>query len=86
MWMPIRGGRLGYGNQPRLLVVWGMRDLSFDPGEPERYRWDVPSAEVHLLDAPHFALDVKADEIAGFMWEFMRTNQERTPRTLKPLL
>jgi pimeloyl-ACP methyl ester carboxylesterase len=47
--------------QPRLLVVWGKHDLSFDPGEPERYRKDVPSAEVHVLDAGHFALDTQAD-------------------------
>ena len=26
--------------QPRLLVIWGKYDLSFDPGEPERYRKD----------------------------------------------
>jgi hypothetical protein len=37
--------------QPRLLVIWSKYDLSFDPGEPERYRKDVPSAQVHVLDA-----------------------------------
>jgi len=58
-------------NQPRLLVIWGKHDLSFDPGEPERYRKDVPSAEVHVLDAGHFALDTKADEIAALVREFM---------------
>ena len=29
--------------QPRLLVIWGKHDLSFDLGEPERYRKDVPA-------------------------------------------
>jgi pimeloyl-ACP methyl ester carboxylesterase len=58
--------------QPRLLVIWGKHDLSFDPGEPERYRKDVPKAEVHVLDAGHFALDTKADEIAAFVREFMK--------------
>ena len=58
--------------QPRLLVVWGKHDLSFDPGEPERYRKDVPNAEVHVLDAGHFALDTKADEIAALVREFMQ--------------
>ncbi len=43
--------------QPRLLVIWGKYDLSFDPGEPERYRKDVSKAEVHVLDVGHFALD-----------------------------
>ena len=57
--------------QPKLLVLWGKHDLSFDPGEPGRYRKDVPNAEVHVLDAGHFSLDTKADEIAGFVRGFM---------------
>ena len=57
--------------QPRLLVIWGKYDLSFDPGEPERYRQDVPNAQVHVLDAGHFALDTAADEIAGLVREFV---------------
>ena len=58
--------------QPKLLVVWGRHDLSFDPGEPERYRKDVPKAELHVLDAGHFALDTKADEIATLVRTFMK--------------
>ena len=46
--------------------------VSFDPGEPERYRKDVPKAEVHVLDAGHFALDIKADEIAVLVKTFMK--------------
>ena len=57
--------------QPRLLVVWGKHDLSFDPGEPERYRQDVPNAQVHVLDAGHFALDTAADEIAALVQGFV---------------
>ena len=57
--------------QPALLVIWGKHDLSFDPGEPERYRKDVPNAEVHVLDAGHFALDTKADEIAVIVRQFV---------------
>ncbi len=53
--------------QPRLLVLWGKYDLSFDLSEPEAYRRDVPKAEVHVLDAGHFALDTAADEIAGLV-------------------
>jgi pimeloyl-ACP methyl ester carboxylesterase len=61
--------------QPRLLVLWGKHDLSFDLGEPERYRKDVPDAEVHVLDAGHFALDTKADEIAALVRSFMDTRK-----------
>src|SRR3989442_6741939 len=62
-------------SQPRLLVIWGKHDLSFDLGEPERYRKDVPSAEVHVLDAGHFALDTKANAIAALVQEFMSKQQ-----------
>jgi len=61
--------------QPKLLVVWGKHDPSFDIGEPDRYRKDVANAEVHVLDAGHFALDTKADEIAALVGEFMQTQK-----------
>jgi len=57
---------------PRLLVLWGKYDLSFDPSEPEAYRRDVSNAEVHVLEAGHFALDTAADEIAALVRAFMR--------------
>ena len=34
--------------QPRLLVIWGRHDASFDISEPEAYRGDVPDAQVHI--------------------------------------
>jgi pimeloyl-ACP methyl ester carboxylesterase len=62
--------------QPRLLVLWGKYDPSFDISEPEAYRRDVLKAEVHVLDAGHFALDTAADEIARLVRSFMdRMNQ-----------
>jgi hypothetical protein len=30
--------------QPRLQVIWGKYELSFDPSEPEAYRRDVPKS------------------------------------------
>jgi len=62
--------------QPRLLVIWGKHDLSFDLSEPEAYRRDVPSAEVHVLDAGHFALDTAADEIADLVRKFMSSGRD----------
>ena len=59
--------------QPKLLVLWGKHDPSFDIGEPERYRQDVPHAGVSVLDAGHFALDTKADAMAALLREFMQT-------------
>ena len=59
-------------HQPRLLVLWGKYDLSFDPSEPEAYRRDVSNAEVHVLDAGHFALDTAADEIGALVRAFVQ--------------
>ena len=56
--------------QPRLLVIWGKYDLSFDLSEPEAYRRDVADAQVYVLDAGHFALDTAADEIAALVRSF----------------
>jgi len=58
--------------QPRLLVVWGRFDPSFELSEAEAYRRDVPTAEVHVLEAGHFALDTAADEIAALIRRFAR--------------
>ena len=68
-------------NQPRLLVIWGKYELSFDPGEPERYRKDVPNAEVHLVDGGHFALDTAADQIAAFVGGFLGSSREGSRHT-----
>jgi len=57
--------------QPRLLVIWGKHDVSFELSEPEAYRRDVPNAQVHVLDAGHFALDTAADRIAELVQEFL---------------
>ena len=73
---PTQSGRPGCEKtQPKLLVIWGKHDLSFDPSEPERYSKDVPSAEVYVLDAGHFALDTKADEIAALVRSFMEARK-----------
>jgi pimeloyl-ACP methyl ester carboxylesterase len=57
--------------QPRLLVTWGKYDASFDISEPESYHRDVPSAQIDILDAGHFALDTTADEIAALVRGFV---------------
>lgn len=60
------------------LVVWGRNDPIFTPEGAEAFRADLPKAEVHLLDAGHFALETNAGEIAGYIREFLA-------RTEKPL-
>src|SRR5580658_1217723 len=58
--------------RPRLLVLWGKYDPSFDASEPDAYRRDVPTSQIHVLEAGHFALDTAADEIAGLIRGFVR--------------
>ncbi|HET6605792.1 MAG TPA: alpha/beta hydrolase [Rhodopila sp.] len=57
--------------QPKLLVMWGRYDPSFAVGGAHAYRRDVPDAEVHVLDAGHFALDEKVDEAAVLIRRFL---------------
>jgi pimeloyl-ACP methyl ester carboxylesterase len=57
--------------QPKLLVIWGKYEQSFDPSEPEAYRRDVPNAQVHIVDGGHFALDTAADQIAELVRGFV---------------
>jgi pimeloyl-ACP methyl ester carboxylesterase len=58
-------------HRPPMLVVWGKYDPSFAVGGATAYQRDVPGAEVHMLDAGHFALDEKVDEIAALMRIFL---------------
>ena len=65
----VRGGAAG--GVP-VAAVAGNHDLSFELSEPEAYRRDVPKAEVHVLEAGHFALDTAADQIAQLVRAFMK--------------
>jgi len=48
-------------------------------GGAEAYRRDLPDAEIHMLDAGHFALETRAAEIAGLMREFLGRPLARCP-------
>jgi pimeloyl-ACP methyl ester carboxylesterase len=58
-------------HQPPMLVLWGRYDPSFLVAGAEAYRKDVPGAEVHILDAGHFALDEQAGEVIRLTETFM---------------
>ncbi|MES3151722.1 alpha/beta fold hydrolase [Sphingomonas faeni] len=58
-------------HKPPTLVVWGANDPSFIAAGAKAYRRDLPNAEIHLLDAGHFAMDEKTDEIADLILDFM---------------
>ena len=44
---------------------------SFQVEEAEAYRRDVPDAEVHVIDAGHFALDEAPDAVADPTRKFL---------------
>ena len=58
------------------LIVWGKNDPIFTPAGAGAFEQDLPNAELHLLDAGHFALETQAAEISGYIREFL-------PRALK---
>jgi pimeloyl-ACP methyl ester carboxylesterase len=58
-------------HRPPLLVMWGRFDPSFIVPGAEAFRRDVPNAQIHILDAGHFALDEQTDQIARLTRAFL---------------
>jgi pimeloyl-ACP methyl ester carboxylesterase len=57
--------------RPPLLAVWGKNDPFFLPPGAEAFKRDIPDAEIHLLDAGHFALESQGPEIATIIRDFL---------------
>ena len=72
-------------HKPPLLVVWGKYDTSFAAAEAEAYKREVPNAEVHLLEAGHFALDEAVDQIAALMRPFLAKALSHKALVAKPV-
>jgi pimeloyl-ACP methyl ester carboxylesterase len=60
--------------QPPTLVVWGRYDKSFMVEGARAFSRDVPHAEIHELDAGHFALDEATDAVAEAMQRFLASH------------
>jgi len=65
-------------HQPPMLVLWGRYDPSFVLAGAIAYRRDVPAAEVHILDAGHFAVDEQASEAIRLTDKFMQKLGKQT--------
>jgi pimeloyl-ACP methyl ester carboxylesterase len=61
--------------RPPMLIMWGKNDPVFTIAGMEKFRSLVPDAEVHILDAGHFALETQEPQIAAAMLSFL----ERLP-------
>jgi pimeloyl-ACP methyl ester carboxylesterase len=57
--------------KPPLLAVWGKNDPFFLPPGAHAFKRDIPDAEIHLLDAGHFALESQGPEIAAIIRDFL---------------
>ena len=57
--------------QPPTLITWGKNDGIFTVEGAELYKRDIPSAELHLLDTGHFALEEEVERIGSLMHEFL---------------
>ncbi|MEU4391452.1 alpha/beta hydrolase [Kribbella sp. NPDC023855] len=58
-------------SQVPLLAAWGGNDEIFPPAGAKAFQRDLPEAEIHLLDAGHFALESHATEIAELIRDFL---------------
>ncbi len=57
--------------QPPTLIVWGENDIIFPGAGATSYLRDLPKAELHMLDAGHFALETNGAEIAEKIHNFL---------------
>ncbi len=57
--------------QPPALLVWGKHDPFFGVPGALAYARDLPQAEIHLLEAGHFALEDHVGVIAGYIEKFL---------------
>ncbi|MBW6526516.1 hypothetical protein KZ813_06655 [Sphingomonas sp. RHCKR7] len=64
-------------HRPPLLAAWGRHDAFFLPAGAEAHARDVPDAEIHLLDAGHFALHTRCAEIAALIDDFLDRRLDR---------
>jgi len=62
-------------SQVPVLAAWGKNDTIFIPAGAEAFKKDSKKAEVHLLDAGHFAVETNTAEIAQLILKFLARNQ-----------
>lgn len=65
-------------NQPRTIIFWGQGDVFFTPAGGEAYLRDLPDAELHRLNAGHFAVEDHTDYIADNITRFFHERVEQS--------
>src|SRR4029079_15052343 len=70
--------------QPETLILGGQNDIFFTPEGGAAYLADLPSAELHRLDAGHFAVEDHLEYIATHIRRFYSQNVgSRVPVTIE---
>jgi pimeloyl-ACP methyl ester carboxylesterase len=59
--------------RPPVLVVWGKHDTLFTVDGALAFAREVLDAEIHLLNAGHFALDEEVDTVAELVRRFLQS-------------
>ena len=74
-------------HQPKTVIFWGQGDFFLTPAGGESYLKDLPSAEMHPLNAGHFAtedcLEYIADGIFSFYRKAVSPKGNRQRRTIR---
>ncbi|MEV6227920.1 alpha/beta hydrolase [Saccharopolyspora shandongensis] len=66
-------------SQVPLQAVWGANDGIFAPEGARAFANDLPNAEIHLLNAGHFALETQLDTITGYVHGFLGRVNSQSP-------
>ena len=61
-------------HQPKTLIFWGQGDLFFTPAGGDAFLSDLPNAELHRLNAGHFAVEDCLDYISDHIRSFYEQN------------
>ena len=56
--------------QPKTIIFWGQNDMFFTPEGGDAYLADLPSAEMHRLDAGHFVVEDHLEYVAAHIRRF----------------
>jgi len=61
-------------NKPKTIIFWGQKDIFFTPEGGEAYLKDLSDAEIHRLDAGHFAVEDNLEYISQNIRRFYDVN------------
>jgi len=64
-------------NQPKTVIFWGQHDPFFNAEGGEAFLKDLPKAELHRLNAGHFATEDNLPYIANHIISFYDANVKR---------